>query len=100
MARSLGDNLGKLQTLLRKPARVQLPQRRRALQAHVVIGVVPQAVAQHGENVGVRRTGWLFPAESTDEEIDSLHAPTRITAILQPPHARLPHPARFLATLA
>src|ERR1700736_3832108 len=74
---------------LRKFAAIQLPKRGRALQANVVIGIVPQAVAQYGENLGIRRTGRRFRAKSIEEEVDGLDAHTGVGVVLQRPDERL-----------
>ena len=45
---------------LRKFAGAQFPQRGCALQANVIVGIVPQAIAQHGKSLRVRRAGFAL----------------------------------------
>jgi hypothetical protein len=53
-----------------KIAGTQFAQSGCALQANVIIGIVPLAIAQHGENAWVRGAAFATRPQRIDEQID------------------------------
>src|SRR5258708_4562226 len=99
MACPMQANLGNVQTVLRESAAVRLLKRGCALQANVVIGVVPEPVSQDGENLGIIGTGGLFRPESIEQEIDGLDAHPGVFVIAQRPDECLPDRGILFVTL-